>query len=171
MSRSPRALVSLALVGALLLAGCSDDADPSADRPTTTATPEAEGSAKLTARQVLGEASVEVGDRSWDFDVTACVVGKDRITAQGDDRSGATVVASFAIESKAGSLTVSQGQDAWAIGPAGGTEVEDGKVSGDGLSGRGGFTKRTFDDEERGPEVAGKPTDGSFELTCHPSDG
>lgn len=110
-----------------------------------------------------------VRNRATADEVTSCVVGKDRITAQGDDQDGATVVASFALESKAGSLTVSSADDAWAVGPAGGTEIEGVKVSKDGISGHGPFTKRTFSEDKEGKR-SGDPTDGTFELSCRASE-
>lgn len=132
---------------------------------------EAEPAPSNAPRVVRGTAQIEVGEQQWAIDITKCKVTADRITAQGDDEEGRTIVASFDRSTKEGSVTVSGPDASWAIGPAGGTEVEDIEVTASRLAGNGEFTRRAFGEpdeagEDRPASGPERPTPGTFEIIC-----
>ena len=186
-----RRAAALLLTLVLLATGCSKKDDHSSSTTSTTThagSSSKSAGGKVTKRKVLGTASVHVGTKAWTFDITTCVSAKDRITAQGDDRKGHTVVATFARSTKLGSLTVSGPDDAWSVGPAGGTKAKVSEISKTSVKGTGPFGHRALaaapDAKPTRPSKKGakagakqaptapKPTkidrtdDGSFEVTC-----
>jgi hypothetical protein len=171
------ALVVAALAAVLALGACSggDDGDDAA----TTTTEDGGGGAPGEA---TGEATVEVGERSWSFALTSCATTDGRFTAQGDDGEGAMVVATFLVDSGAGSVTVTEGDRSWAAGPAGGTDVTEVEIDDIGVRGDGQFAERALSVEASEPAEPAEggdaegdaaepaeespPTDGSFSVRC-----
>lgn len=149
--------------------------DSSAADGEATSTSKPRATTTTTRPVVAGTAAVKVGAQRWTFDV-ACNVAEGRITAQGGDGRGATVVATFDRTTKQGSVTVSGAKGAWSIGPAGDTPISDVKVSASHLEGRGKFTRREFGepakkDGTRPASKPGRPTAGSYTFTCEVPSG
>jgi hypothetical protein len=119
-----------------------------------------------------GSTSVALDGDEHEFELTSCVSADDRLTFQGADGEGRTVLGTFAIgDTPAGSLTVSDGEGTWVAGGAGGGDLTALEVSGAEASGEGAFVVQTVGEAD--PETGSKPVEdtgetveGSFTTTC-----
>ena len=160
-------VVLIGVVVAAVLAVALRDEGPS--RPVAPARRAAVD--RVSPRVVRGTARIVVGDRRWDLELTSCKATVRRLTVQGDDRDGQTVVASFDRDTKTGSVTLAGPDSAWSVGPAGGTTTAGVELTASHVSGHGTFTRRSFGSPaggggDRPASALGSPTPGRFDLTC-----
>jgi len=158
-------LVAIVVAIATLVAACSSSSGDG-DKPARTTAP-AEGSGDAFVRHVVGEAEVTMGDRTWSIELTSCEREDGRLTAQGDDGEGTTIVGTFRSKPRSGSVTLMSGERSWSIGGAGTTEIDDLEVATRSASGSGTFTFRSLappDEGDAAPQE--EPRSGSFAISC-----
>lgn len=165
-SRTAALVLAIALLGGAA-AGCSNDSDgkpanKASDKKST------KGGAKVAP---LGAASVKIGDKDYDFSLTTCVAQAKRLTFQGNDGKGRTLVGSFSQSEKNGSLTVADKSNSWVAGPAGGEKLAKLAVGAKKVTGSGTFAVQAYGKID--PKTGNKPVNasgeretGTFEATC-----
>ena len=165
MPAAPRArrrptvvLLLVGLVAALGLAACGTSSTD--DDATDDSTPQ----------RSTGDATVTLGDDTLELALTSCQAADGRLTFQGDDGAGTTIVGTFAIDDDTGTLTLTDADGAWTAGNTAG-QLDDLDITDTTARGDATFAIQTYGDvdpdtDNRPVEDTDETIDGDFTATC-----